>query len=171
MRIFSASNPAFKVKLESSGLLSKYSNSNTNKNAKIKRLEAEVALLRQKSKLITNGLADNIAALGTKSALINAEIASLTGNPPTGFGTNQLSAQPVKSQYLSTSLSQGQPQYPINPGLSQLDQPQIQPTGFRTDPGLAQQFLSNSLSQSQVLQSQQIQPPSATLEKKVLVID
>ena len=151
LEIFSFSNEEFKDKLIKSGLLSKNLNSNTNKNAKIKRLETEVELLRQKNKLITNGFAGSIAALGAKSALINAEMDSLTGKSPTVFGTTQGFAQ------------QGQQQYPTNPfgtnlGVTQQGQQQSQ--------GLAQQFPSNSLSQSPVLQSQQIQQPGATLEKK-----
>jgi hypothetical protein len=185
LEIFSVSNKEFKDKLEKSGLLSKYSNSssNTNKNAKIKRLETVVALLREKSKLITNGLAGNIAALGAKSALINAEVASLTGNPPTGFGTNKGLYQLSSPQSTANKFATGQPQIPTNPfslsqpqiptnpfttnqTFAQQGQPQIQPTGFGTNPALSQQFLSNSLSQSSVLQSQQMQPPGATLEKK-----
>jgi hypothetical protein len=114
LEFFSFSSKEFKDKLEKSGILN---NSNTNKNEKIRRLETEVALLRQKSKLITNGLAGKIAALGAQSALINEEMAALTGNPPTVFGTNK--------------------------GLYQLSSPQ-----------------------STVLQSQQMQQPGATLEKR-----
>jgi hypothetical protein len=121
--IFSASNKEFKDKLIKSGILN---NSNNNKTAKIKRLEDEVDLLRKQINLMTSkidSVTTNLAATGAQSALLSAEIDSLTGNkrmrdqpqnPPIDFGINQLSAQQVQQQY------------PINPGFSQTGQQQLQ---------------------------------------------
>jgi hypothetical protein len=164
LEIFSFSNKEFKDRLERSGLLRKYSNSNTNKNAKIKRLETEVALLRQKSKLITNSLAGSIAALGAKSAFINAQMDSLTKNQRTVFGTNKGLYQLSSPQSTANKFATGQPQIPTNPfttnqRFAKQDQPQIQPTGFGTNPA------ANLASVQPVLplSSSQILPPGSAL--------
>ena len=130
LEIFSFSNKEFKDRLEKSKLLNNSnSKSNTNKNAIIKRLEAEVALLRQKSKLITNRFAGNIAATGAQAALINAEIASLTGKSPNSFGANLGLSQLYQPQNPTN-------QFGTNQRFAQQVQPQIQPTGFGTSPEL-----------------------------------
>ena len=141
LKIFSVSNNEFKVKLERSGLLSKYSksSSNANKNEEIKRLKAVVALLREKNKLVANRietLTKGLDVTGIQAAFADTQIDSLVGEPKNLFGTNLRVTQ------------QGQPQ------------------GQKQSPGLAQQFPSTNLIQSPVSQLQQIQQPGATLEKK-----
>jgi hypothetical protein len=154
LEIFSASNPAFKIKLEKSGLLN---NSKTNKNAKIKRLEAEVKLLRQKTKLITNDLAGSLAALGVKDSIMTEQIDALKGNQQTSFGAN-----------LGLSQPQNQPTgFGTSPALSQQVLSQNQPTGFGTSPALSQQVLSTNLNQGKVI-AQTGQPNLTQNSKKGL---
>jgi len=153
LEIFS-SNEQFKNMLDASGIdlrqfLTK--NSTNNKNAIIRQLKTQVELLKQKNSLMTEKLEkflENFYQTQVSASVINSQIRSLTPNAAsnlsqiqsTGFGTNQRFAQQ--------------------------DQPQIQPTEFGTNPSLFQQFSSTNRIQNQVLQSQQMQQPGATLKKR-----
>jgi hypothetical protein len=153
LEIFS-SNEEFKKMLDASGIdLRQFltSNSTNNKNAIIRQLRTQVELLKQKNNLMTEKLEkflENFYKTQVEASLVNSQIRSLTPNAANPFTTSQGFTQQVQPQI----------------------QPQIQPSKFGTNQRLSQpiqsQNKSTSLSQIPVLQSQQMQQPGASLEKK-----